>query len=383
MVKLSLPSGNAFWDVFGHRYAIHVVVIALGLLVVTNNLQARLAGFRDEDIGKQSILYTIVSGSEYTFVEETADERTVAAPAYWPGGTDGTAVSSSFGVGEEIDTTSLTEGGAAIVKPELSPSDEDVTPRGTVETYVVQPGDTIGTIAERFGVSVTTILWENNLTERSYIRPGDKLTILPGTGISYKVKRGDTIAKVAKLYNVSVDDIILYNDLIDETAVSIGQTLFIPGGKKLAAPVAAPTVSSTVRSYVGSVPSSATPTSDTTLQWPTTARRITQYFSWRHTGVDIADRSSPPIFAAESGTVVRAERSGYNGGYGRMIIINHEGGLQTLYGHLNQLFVSVGDTVTRGQTIGIMGNTGRSTGPHLHFEVRSGGKRLNPLGYVR
>ncbi|MCX6741080.1 MAG: M23 family metallopeptidase, partial [Candidatus Parcubacteria bacterium] len=177
--------------------------------------------------------------------------------------------------------------------------------------------------------------------------------------------------------------IITQNDLLDETAINIGDELFIPGGRKLATPVAPTPMRSTPPSYVnyGNIPS-ALP-SGTRLQWPTTAYRITQYFGWRHTGIDIADKSRPPVYAAEDGVVIKAQVGGYNGGYGNNIIIDHGNGLNTLYGHLTSLNVHVGDSVSRGQVIGIMGTTGRSTGIHLHFEVRVGGKRVNPLGYVR
>ncbi len=203
--------------------------------------------------------------------------------------------------------------------------------------------------------------------------------------MTHTVARGETLSRIAKLYNVDEDAIIRQNNLSADGNIAISQKLVIPGGKKIVSSTAVavrPKSGSSAGSGPATAPTGALP-SGTRLQWPTSTRTITQYFGWRHTGLDIASRQSPPIYAAESGTVVDARTSGYNGGYGTMIIIDHGNGLRTLYGHMSKLYVSNGDTVSRGQTIGIMGNTGRSTGPHVHFEVRVNGARVNPLNYIR
>jgi len=377
-------SDSRWWDLITHRYSTHIIVCVVGLFVVANNIQAQVAT-RNEDFGKTSVLYALVGGDELGYIEETAAPEGNSAA-----GTDMVWADGNAGINAVPEylpeSSAVVQGGTALVRPEISPSSESgvTIARSDVETYIVQPGDTIGSMAEKFGVSVNTILWENNLTERSTIRPGDTLRILPLSGVKHKVKRGETLARIAQLYGVTAQAIIDENDLIDEDALRIGDELIIPGGKKLPTVVPTPVTQRTPRSYVGGVPSSATPDSGTRLLWPTTVRRVTQYYGWRHTGLDIASRESPPIFAAESGTVIRASSNGsYNGGYGNMVIIDHGNGLQTLYGHMKALSVSVGDTVVRGQGIGIMGNTGRSTGPHVHFEVRVGGKRVNPLTYIK
>lgn len=377
-------SDSRWWDLVTHRYSTHIIVCIVGLFVVVNNIQAQVVTSRNEDFGKTSVLYALVGGDELGYVEETA--AIAGNSAY---GTDMTQASGSIEseTADEytVDSSAIVQGGTALVRPEISPSSDSAMAkvRSEIEEYVIQLGDTIGSVAERFGVSVNTILWENNLTERSTIRPGDTLRILPLSGVKHKVKRGETLAKIAQLYGVEASAIIDENDLIDEDALRIGDELVIPGGKKLPTVVPTPVTQRTPRSYVGGVPSSATADPGTKLLWPTTTRHITQYYGWRHTGLDIASRESPPIFAAESGTVTRVSSNGsWNGGYGNMIIIDHGNGLQTLYGHLKTLFVGVGDVVVRGQNIAIMGNTGRSTGPHVHFEVRVGGKRVNPLTYI-
>ena len=379
--KIYHPSGNLFWDVATHRYTIHGLMIFVGLLVVTNNIQARVAGFRDENYGKTTVLYALVGGDELGLVEETSGSNLSEADTSSSYAVGIVSNAPSFPGDEEKDSVAAGDDSSVIVKPEISSMVEpDDQQKGQEQIYIVQEGDSVASISAKFGVSVYTILWENNLSERSYIRPGDKLVILPATGVKHLVKRGETLDKIAKTYGVSQEDILAYNDLIDEGGLKAGETLFIPGGKKL--PTYVPAAPRTVQSYVGAPPPSAA-ISGTNLQWPTSVRKITQYYGWRHTGVDIASRNSPPIYAAESGTVIRAQASGYNGGYGRNVMIDHGNGLVTLYGHMSQLYVNVGDQVTRGQTIGIMGSTGRSTGPHVHFEVRVNGSRVNPLSYIQ
>ncbi len=385
LTKRVLWSGSAWWDIVTHRYVTHGIIIIIGVLVVANNIQARVNGFRDEDFGKQSILYEVAGQSDDEYIEETFNDVITAQPTTYSGYLGVGQTTGGFTAPAVTTDTATTQGGTALVKTDVSP----VTPAGQVstrsseETYQVQLGDTLGSIAEKFGISIYTILWENSLTERSTIRPGDNLSILPADGVKHKIKRGETLGYIAKLYNVDAQVIITFNDLIDENGLQIGQDLIIPGGKKI--PIYVPTKSAPApRSYVGAPPPSASNlATGTRLLWPTTTRRITQYFGWRHTGVDIASRESPPIYAAEAGTVIDARPSGWNGGYGNMIIIDHGGGLQTLYGHNSTLYVSKGDVVSRGQTIAIMGNTGRSTGPHVHFEVRVNGKRVNPLSYTK
>ena len=118
------------------------------------------------------------------------------------------------------------------------------------------------------------------------------------------------------------------------------------------------------------------------MLWPTTARVITQYFTWRHHGLDIGLPKGQPIYAVDAGTVIKSQ-CGWNGGYGCHIIIDHGNGIKTLYGHSSRLDVTVGDAVARGQTIGLVGSTGKSTGSHIHLEVRVNGKAVNPLGYIK
>jgi len=279
------------------------------------------------------------------------------------------------------DTTSLTQGGSAIVKPELAATSKIKRPRKKIIYYIVKPGDTVSTIAAEMDISVNTILWENNLSAYSLIRPGNKLTILPLTGITHKVKRGENLSAIAKKYKVEEIKITEANRLNDASKLAVGEKIIIPGGRKVSY------ASYTSRSYSGFsvvknlvAPSGVQPASGNKMNWPTQGHRITQYYSWRHHGVDIANKSGTPIYAADAGTV---EYSGWSRGYGNQIVINHGGGKKTKYAHLSKAYVSKGAKVAKGQAIAAMGSTGWSTGSHLHFEVIINGRKYNPLNYIK
>lgn len=256
--------------------------------------------------------------------------------------------------------------------------------RTSIVYYTVQMGDTVSTIARKFNISINTIIWANDLTSYGFIKPGQQLTILPYSGIIYTVKTGDTLSRIASKYNIDTDKILSCNNL--GNSLKIGQKIIVPGAQKLAE--AAPTPSRTTRSYTGIsiikdiIKAPSAPVSGGRMAWPTRGYRITQYYSWKHTGVDIGNKVGTPIYAADDGVVIIAS-GGYNGGYGNTIVIDHGNGKKTRYGHASKIFVKVGDEVEKGENIAAMGSTGRSTGSHLHFEVLIGGSRTNPLNYIK
>ena len=262
-----------------------------------------------------------------------------------------------------------------------------VTKRSEIVYYTVQKGDAVSTIARRFGVTVNTILWANNLTASSLIRPGDTLTILPESGILHTVKSGDTISKIARTYDVEEEKILSSNQL--GATLKIGDKIMVPGGRRITVAAATPrpttpAASNTtglgiIRDLVKAPDSPVAATTEGML-WPTEGRRITQYYSWRHTGLDIANKTGTPLYASEAGTV---EFAGWSNGYGYNVVIDHGGGKKTRYAHASQMFVKAGDTVTRGEHIAAMGSTGWSTGPHIHFEVIINGVKQNPLNYIK
>ena len=260
--------------------------------------------------------------------------------------------------------------------------DTDVPQRREIIYYAVENGDTVSTIARRFGLSINTVLWANNLSAFSLIRPGDSLTILPTSGLLYTVKSGDTISKIAAKYGIDGEKILSVNNI--GGGLKAGATIILPGAKKISAPaaVARTTTQSGLSVIRDLIKAPAVKAGAGKMIWPTVGYRITQYFSWRHTGVDIANKIGTPIYAADAG-IVEIAQGGYNGGYGNTIVINHGGGRKTRYGHASKLFVKVGDEVEKGENIAAMGSTGRSTGPHLHFEVLINGTRYNPLNYIK
>ncbi|MFA5026081.1 MAG: M23 family metallopeptidase [Candidatus Shapirobacteria bacterium] len=253
-------------------------------------------------------------------------------------------------------------------------------PKGEITEYRVVTGDTVSSIAQKFGVSIDTVLWENNLKSVEAIKPNQILKVLPVTGVRHQVKRGETIYSIAKYYSVDAQNIIDYpfntfsNDEI--FALTAGQELIVPEGVE---PKQTFTGTRNIARTVAPIPGVV---GEGNFMWPTSGM-ITQRYSWYHPAVDIANRSNPAIVAAATGTVVTAGWNG--GGYGNYVIIDHGNGYSTLYAHMlnNSMVVKAGDRVTQGQKLGNMGSTGRSTGTHLHFEIKTAGGKLDPLKILK
>ena len=254
---------------------------------------------------------------------------------------------------------------------------------GEVIDHVVSEGETLSTIAERYGLQVETILWENDLTEKSTIKPGQELRILPVDGIRHKVARGETIFSIGKKYGLedSQTQVMVdypFNEFLnDETfELATGQFLMVPEGVKQ---VASATGSRPTR-IVQTTPDAGSVTALGSFVWPASGS-ITQRYSFYHKAIDIANRGAGPILAADAGTVISAGwLDGY--GYGNRVMIDHGNGYITLYAHMSVISVTAGQRVNRGDVLGQMGNTGRSTGTHLHFEIRRSGTLLNPLDFL-
>ncbi len=254
-------------------------------------------------------------------------------------------------------------GGSALLS-ETGPSgtlaDIEENHSGTISIYVVREGDTIGAIAKMFGVSVSTIAWANDVRGGA-IRAGQTLIILPISGVRHIVARGDTLQSIAKKYKAEVDEIAGYNGISAGTHLAVGEVVLVPDGEM--APTA-PSASRTAQLRGAGGPDYAG-----YYLRPIIGGRKTQGLHG-YNGVDLATYLGAPVLASASGSVIIARDSGWNGGYGKYIVVAHENGTQTLYSHLSAVSVLSGKSVTRGEIIGYVGNTGRSTGPHLHFEVR-------------
>lgn len=383
--RLTLPTQSAVLLVITNRYLFHAALGFAVLATLVVNLQARQA--HAQDVGKNSMLYALATGSDASVIQETAADVTPSKPVSYLDRSTLIAIPGlDFDYDEgPADIASVSVPGAIAALPMDLESSR--MPRTNTETYVVQEGDTIGSIARSFGVNAGTILWSNGLTERQYIRPGDALRIPPVSGILVTLKKGDTVAKLAKRYGADAEEILAMNRVTDETALALGTELVIPGG---APPLPDQTLAAiATRAAQPAAPSGVKKPADANtknlpaakLLWPTSGHAITQYYGWRHTGIDLDGDYSSPLYAAYDGVV---EKSGWNsGGYGNMILIRHPNGMMTRYAHASKLFVKAGDAVKRGQVIAMMGTTGRSTGTHLHFEVYVNGVRTNPLPYIR
>jgi len=228
--------------------------------------------------------------------------------------------------------------------------------------YVVRAGDTLWDISRRHGVTVQAVVAVNGLADPDSIVIGQRL-IIPAEGhLVHVVRAGDTLWGIARRYNVRLADIIEANPKVDLRRLVVGQRIKVPAAEPATVRVAA--------------------VSGGRYIWPLRGR-LTSYYGPRwgrfHHGIDIAASPGAPVMAARSGTV---RSVGWMGGYGLTVIVDHDGGHSTLYGHLSRTAVRAGEAVRAGQVIGYVGNTGNSTGPHLHFEVRVGGRPEDPLRYL-
>ncbi len=244
--------------------------------------------------------------------------------------------------------------------------DEWPIERTTVETYLVESGDTVWGIAVKFGLDLETLIWSNpSLAENpDHLQVGSELVILPISGIYHTVLENETIEQIARQYGVSSLDIANYpvNDLVPPYILKAGEKLIVPNGQR----------------DIQTIP----PDLDEAypLAWPLTGI-ISQGYSPTHPAIDIATVYGADVFAAAEGIVLHAAWA--ETGYGFTVIINHGQNRHTLYSHLKGALVKPRQTVTRGKIIGQAGSTGNATGPHVHFEVRENGRRVNPLNYMK
>lgn len=255
-------------------------------------------------------------------------------------------------------------------------------PREGVITYTVQLDDTVLGIAEQFKLNPNTILWANleDLSKPFVMEVGQILLIPPVDGVLHTVKDGDTLAKIAKLYKVTPEVIVGYapNQLASvDDALTTGAVLVVPDGDRT--PPEQVAVQPAAPSGGGGSGTSA-PWRSVGFIWPTYGLLTQRFWLPAHPAIDIGASTGTPVAAADEGTVISAGWSPV--GYGNMIMIRHPDGFATLYAHLSRIDVSYGDYVARGQRIGAVGNTGRSTGPHLHFEIQTNGRSYNPLIYL-
>ncbi len=269
----------------------------------------------------------------------------------------------------------ITDGAALLASSGPSGTLADVEEASGIENkhvglYVVNKGDTLSEIANMFEVSINTIRWANDIGRRGTIHPGQELIILPMTGIKYTVKRGGTLRDIIKSYGGDLDEAVEYNDIDADKWLAKGTEVIIPDGElQIKEPANSWRAG---RKYARSairVKGSNAPEYRGYYIRPIAGGVKTQGLHG-YNAVDIGVASGTPIRAAASGRVLRAKYSGWNSGYGRYLLIQHANGTQTLYAHANSVTVSVGQQVAQGEIVAYVGSTGRSTGPHVHFEIR-------------
>ncbi len=258
-----------------------------------------------------------------------------------------------------------------------------------IRTYKVRAGDTLATIAAKYGISTMTLWWANDLKSKDALVRGQVLDVPPVSGLVVEVKATDTLASLAKAYSLSEDEILKTNGLDDPNLV-VGQVLILAGarGAPIATPKPKPKSTVSVSRPRGSGGGTVRPPksySGGNFAWPTSSRHISQYYHYGHYGIDIDGSTGDPIYAGAAGTVTFAGWKNNGGGY--QVWIAHGSGVYSTYNHMSGVSVGRGQSVGKGQRVGRMGASGYATGSHLHFEVWkgpiwNGGRRVNPLAYL-
>ncbi|NPV06741.1 MAG: M23 family metallopeptidase [Anaerolineae bacterium] len=254
-------------------------------------------------------------------------------------------------------------------------------PEWESRVYRVENGDTLSGIAARFGLSMKTVLWANEALVKApdSLSIGQELVILPVDGAYHTVAQGETLQAIADRYKVDPEVILSYggNEIEDPAHLVAGTKLIVPGAELPEPPPRVVAVPAQERTYTARV---ANPQEGSgSFIWPVSGY-ISQGVHSGHVAVDIAGNRGSPVVAADSGTVTLV--SWMRTSYGYHVIVDHGNGLETLYAHLDSISVEVGQNVAKGEAIGTRGSTGRSTGPHLHFEVRENGVKRNPFSYL-
>ncbi|UNC93686.1 peptidoglycan DD-metalloendopeptidase family protein [Candidatus Contubernalis alkaliaceticus] len=270
-----------------------------------------------------------------------------------------------------------------------NPQEEEVEPEEEEDLveiifHRVQSGETVDSIADRYKSSGEVIALNNHLNTSTQIQEGEVLRITRGYMIIHEVAQGDTIWDIASEYSIGRNELLDVNNVDNPEQLQIGETLIIPADKTSLEKVAAENdaqATIAARSASTLTLSRQSPSSPQFI-WPADGW-ISSHFGPRsggyHFGLDIAVPTGTPLLAIASGNV---EYSGWRGGYGRAVILDHGDGWRSLYGHASRLEVSQGQWVNQGQVIALAGETGDATGPHLHLEIIKNGEKLNPINHL-
>ncbi|MFW5998737.1 MAG: peptidoglycan DD-metalloendopeptidase family protein [Bacillota bacterium] len=239
--------------------------------------------------------------------------------------------------------------------------DKNIPLVNKITEHRVKNGENLWTIAQKYNIDIDTIIGANDITNMNRIQKNDILKILPEKGIIYKINPGENLWTISRQFDIAIDKITKANDISNPDLVKPGAVLVLPG--------VTPEFSYKER------------LNDNFIQ-PVNGR-ISSNFGMRwgskHEGIDFAVNTGTKIKAAKAGRIIYSD---WASGYGHTVIIEHRKGVRTLYGHNSKLLVQGGQYVERGEVIALSGNSGRSTGPHLHFEIQINGKPVDPLPYI-
>ena len=334
-----------------------------------------------------------ISASASLFTDLTARTASADTTAASPAGGASTTLNSqtmqlataAIGPGELADGASSDSSDVVIsddvaLTPSMGPvgsasdADQASASNGYISVYTVQSGDTIKSVAAMFGVTPATVMWANDLTEKSALKAGTTLTIPPVSGRIVTAKDGDTFASLSKKYDVPAGAIAYANDMSPDDTLAAGDTIVVPDDS-LDSP-AAKSTSKTSSSKPVAKPSTQKPSAGNYFIYPLPLA-VSHWVQGLHANcgcaVDIGAPTGTPIYAVADGVVTKTTTSGYNAGWGLYVIIEHKlpngTRAQTLSAHMSRVVATVGETVHAGDVIGYVGTTGLTTGPHLHIEV--------------
>ena len=248
-----------------------------------------------------------------------------------------------------------------------APEPEPEPEKPAILLHTVRSGETLWDIANSYGISVDTILSANDIANSNRIQVGQELKVLTVRGVLHTVSVGESLWEIAQRYKISMDEIVTANSISNPSRIQPATQIVIPGATQIRPRDVLVVNGQLQRAFA----------------WPLRGRLSSPFgprWGTMHNGIDLAVPTGTPVKAASEG---RVTFSGYNGGYGYLVIIDHGNGVETRYAHHSRNIVQVGQRVDRGQTIAYSGNTGNSTGPHLHFEIRHRGAPVDPQRFLR
>jgi len=311
-----------------------------------------LTGYASEP---KAVIESQVAGKPSESSPVVASSQTQTAQA-----TENTQASQAAQVAQAAPTVEPPKAEA----PQPQPADSK---KPTVLVHTVRAGETLWDIAQAYGITVDSIVSANDLKNPNRLQVGQKLEILTVKGVLHEVASGESLWEIAQRYKVPLNDIVEVNNIADPSRIQPKTKLIIPGATRV------------LRSDALVVNGQLQKAFD----WPVSGRISSKYgqrWGRMHNGLDIAVNTGTPVKAAADGKVTFA---GWNGNYGILVVIDHGNGVETRYAHNSRVNVKVGQQVSRGQVVAYSGNTGNSTGPHVHFEIRYRNNPVNPELYLK